>query len=399
MTQPIAPCDVRVTRTARTALGIANASDAKENRETYTPTLRAGDGVVAAYGAQADDWEPIRRALEREIPAATVEPVEGLPEGGSDGSVSLRFRTAEHRNFLYSYGGSLGASVLVADRLPGLPGLDPDQGAVVDRVLTTGGVVVFANERVPGHEVVVSGRHYDGNGRAGAKVEKHTLPAVFIDVPSHVTVPQAVLSPMAARELGLAPATVGMYVTGSTITADQERNADEAVAAIVPYAGLYVERGYQGDDATRILLLILGSLGAVLMLGGTLTTTYLALSDARPDLATLGAVGAAPRTRRAVAGSFAVVVALVGGVVGAAVGFIPGIAVARPLTSSQGVYTAPSGGSGSSGFNADQLPVTGPFLDIPWLLIVALVVALPLVTALVVAATTRPRLPLVARLD
>ena len=45
-----------------------------------------------------------------------------------------------------------------------------------------------------------------------------------------------------------------------------------------------------------ILLLILGSLGAVLMLGGTLTTTYLALSDARPDLATLGAVGAAPRT-------------------------------------------------------------------------------------------------------
>ena len=124
------------------ALGIANASDAKENRETYTPTLRAGDGVVAAYGAQADDWEPIRRALEREIPAATVEPVEGLPEGGSDGSVSLRFRTAEHRNFLYSYGGSLGASVLVADRLPGLPSLDPDQGAVVDRVLTTGRYVI-----------------------------------------------------------------------------------------------------------------------------------------------------------------------------------------------------------------------------------------------------------------
>ena len=76
-----------------------------------------------------------------------------------------------------------------------------------------------------------------------------------------------------------------------------------------------------------IILLVLGALGGVLMLGGTLTATFLALSDARPDLATLSAVGAAPRTRRGVAGSFALVVALVGALVGAVVGFIPGMAV------------------------------------------------------------------------
>ena len=63
------------------------------------------------------------------------------------------------------------------------------------------------------------------------------------------------------------------------------------------------------------------------MLGGTLTATFLALSDARPDLATLSAVGASPRTRRGVAAAYAVVVGLVGAVLGAAVGFIPGIAV------------------------------------------------------------------------
>ena len=69
--------------------------------------------------------------------------------------------------------------------------------------------------------------------------------------------------------------------------------------------GFYVERGYQAPDETVILLLVLGGLGGVLMLGGTLTATFLALSDARPDLATLSAVGASPRTRRGVAAAYA----------------------------------------------------------------------------------------------
>ena len=42
---------------------------------------------------------------------------------------------------------------------------------------------------------------------------------------------------------------------------------------------------------------------------------------------------------------------------------------------------------------------TGPFLDVPWLLIVGLVLLLPLLTAAVVGLTARSRLPLVARLD
>jgi len=58
------------------------------------------------------------------------------------------------------------------------------------------------------------------------------------------------------------------------------------------------------------------------MLGGTLTATFLALSDARPDLATLSAVGASPRRRRTIASAYALVVGLVGAVLGAAVGFI-----------------------------------------------------------------------------
>jgi putative ABC transport system permease protein len=168
------------------------------------------------------------------------------------------------------------------------------------------------------------------------------------------------------------------------VSEQQQESANEALAASSESASLYVERGYQVDDETMVAQIILLVLGGVLMLGGTLTATFLALSDARPDLATLSAVGASPRTRRGVAAAYAVVVGLVGAVLGAAVGFIPGIAVTWPLTSNSGL---------------DGGPPTGPFLDVPWLMILGLVVVLPAVTAVVVGLFARSRLPLVARLD
>ena len=106
--------------------------------------------------------------------------------------------------------------------------------------------------------------------------------------------------------------------------------------ALSTETSVYVERGYQADDEVVVVQLVLGALGAVLMLGGTLTATFLALSDARPDLATLSAVGAAPRTRRGVAAAYALVVGLVGSVLGALVGAVPGVAITYPLTRGYG---------------------------------------------------------------
>ena len=132
----------------------------------------------------------------------------------------------------------------------------------------------------------------------------------------------------------------------------------------------------------KVVLWILFGLAGVLMLGGTLTATFLALSDARPDLATLSAVGASPRMRRAVAAAYAVSVGLVGAILGAAVGLVPGIAISYPLTR-----------------NFTGSPGPTHYLEIPWLEIIGLVVLLPVVTALVVGLLARSRLPLVARLD
>jgi putative ABC transport system permease protein len=175
---------------------------------------------------------------------------------------------------------------------------------------------------------------------------------------------------------------VGLHLHGSFISTAEQDHLTEAFAALSPRLQLYVEHGYQVPGSEKVVLWILFGLAGVLMLGGTLTATFLALSDARPDLATLSAVGASPRMRRAVAAAYAVSVGVVGAVLGAAVGFVPGIAVTYPLTRDF------SGGSGPS-----------HYLAIPWLEIVGLVVLLPLVTALVVGLLARSRLPLVARLD
>ena len=102
--------------------------------------------------------------------------------------------------------------------------------------------------------------------------------------------------------------------------------------------------------------------------------------------ATLAAVGASPRTRRAVAASYGLGLAVLGAALGRQDGFVPGIAVTYPLTGADWVQEVDP-----------SLPTH--FLDVPWLLIGSLVVALPLLTAVLVGATTRSRLPLVARLD
>jgi putative ABC transport system permease protein len=208
------------------------------------------------------------------------------------------------------------------------------------------------------------------------------VPAVVVRAPDTGPAVVGVLSPSVAKALHMRVRTVGLVLTGETLTSTQSADLQQVLTGMDKNSYLYTERGYQVSGNEKVVLWILFGLAAVLMLGGTLTATFLALSDARPDLATLSAVGASPRTRRAVAAAYAVSIGLVGAVLGAAVGLVPGIAVSYPLTRN---FT---GGPGPS-----------HYLSIPWLEIVGLVVLLPLLTAGVVGLLARSRLPLVARLD
>lgn len=381
------------------ALGVGLTSDEKENRETYSASLPDGMGVVTAYGA-APDWPAIRAAVEREAPDADVTEVRGIPENSDADGYSYASVQAPGVDYLLEMsGGSLGASILVSDDgLPGaILGLDDDDGtaASASTVLGDGGLVAFRSPsvQVDADTATLVFETYDNVSGEPLETRRVTLPAAYLEVPADWVGPTAVVSSAGARELGVAPQTVSLIIGAGQIDERTQDAIDEVLGGMASGvdegASLYVERGYVADDETLIAQLILVALGGVLMLGGTLTATFLALSDARPDLATLSAVGAAPRTRRGVAAAYAVVVGFVGAVLGAAVGFIPGIAVTYPLTSQNYGMIASDGSVSSS----------GPFLDVPWLMVLGLVVALPLLTAAVVATFARSRLPLVARLD
>lgn len=360
------------------ALGIANSSDAAQNRETYTPVLPMGQASLSVYQGHRD-WPAYAAVVRRIVPGATVTRIRGLPDG------PLHFRVpGTPGELLDAYGGSLGSTVLVDDRSVPVevrPLTDAERARVRD-TLGRGGAVVFTSSPVDAAEVTLRGKVFGRHGHP-QKLTRITVPALFLPVqPGAVSLLQGVIAPSVAHKAGVAPETVGLLASGTTISKQQEADVNEVMGGLTDNAYFYVERGYQDSNATKILLLILGCLGGVLMLGGTLTATFLALSDARPDLATLSAVGAAPRTRRGVAAAYAVVIGLVGAVLGALVGFIPGIAVTYPLTRPYSGHVGPS-----------------HYLDVPWLLIGSLVVVLPLLTAAVVGLTARSRLPLVARLD
>ena len=350
------------------ALGIAVTSDEAENEGTYTPTLAQGQAAVTGYDLKPARWDELRQAAEREVPDADVTPVLGVVERGQQ----VKLTAPSHpRGLLESMTVNFGSSILVADAVPAIvPGIAATDRARADEMLASGGAVVLADEPVDDETAIV---------RRGD--ERVTVPAVYLHLDGFGYPPlAAILPPAVAERIGAATRTGALAVTGTDVSEAQQENLSEAVAAISLNAGFYVERGYQADQGVLIVQLVLAGLGAVLMLGGTLTATFLALSDARPDLATLAAVGASPRRRRSIAASYALVIGFVGSVLGAAVGFIPGLAVTVPLT-------APA--------DSD----TGPFLDVPWLLIAGLVVGLPLVTALVVGLSTRSRLPLAMRTD
>lgn len=402
-------------------MGIAMTSDAKENEATYTPSLAIGDASVNADiepdGRFQPDWDAMERIVTTAAPDAQVQRPEGVlfrAEGDRYYDVQFRAPGAQYPLPLNSWRAQF-SSVLVSDGawpafLRPVEGMDV---AAAERMLKEGGVVVFARDAGPDRVDVVAGPTDEsegagdeaGNG-SGADQVRLTVPALVVPVGFHEAPAQAVVSRAVAKQMGLTTGVMGLHVSGVTIDKATQRDIEERIQDLDVPGSLYVERGYQPDGGAIVAQLVMIALGAVLMIGGTLTATFLALSDARPDLATLSAVGAAPATRRRVAGAYAFTIGAVGALLGAAVGFVPGIAAAYSATDQSWrlnecryeIASTPK--PDAALLDSCTAAATGPmhYLDIPWLTIAAVVVLLPLLVSAIVWLSARSRLPLVARL-
>lgn len=370
------------------ALGIAATSQELADQLSYEPQAQMGSGNLTwtpevLTGETAPDaaatWRRIEDAVHRSAPGVEVAETRGpddLYDPNGYTNTWVDGPAVEPDECCLS---SYGPGIAVADHAAEL-GLSGEPARRIDEGLAAGRVVVLTLRTDGVAETTIRSETWRERSDEAESATADTVPAQLVAWDDAAWGPAPALSVMptaVADDIGVEVVTRSLRLTGD-IDRDTETRIAESVGGVAEDTRLYVERGYQRPPESLIVLIVLAALGGVLMLGGTLTATFLALSDARPDLATLSAIGAAPRTRRRVAAAYALVVGFVGAVLGAAVGFVPGVAISRPLTS---------------------LRESGPHLAIPWLMIVVIVVALPLLTAAVVGLTARSRLPLVARLD
>jgi putative ABC transport system permease protein len=394
--------------TALTAFSIGLASDTKQQMAQYVPQGLAGEGVLHTGDAETrlaadaalvkvgndvvrtpflvvrgvdDPFGPPPGAVAETKPQQFVSAVpsgcslaESIVQSGPDGRCTSLGTHASNNGFI---------GVLPAAEIARRLHLDGAQRQSVER----GGIVVAVPglAQLPSLTMVSGTFVLDQNSYAATQVAEQSrseLPVVAVpaSVVGSGAMPEqsgAFVTPETARRLGwptqqqsvLLRAADGGAIDKATQTQLDERLGDQG--------GLYVERGFQRYD--QGVMRVMFGIAAFLILVVTLISTALSMAEQQVDMATFAAVGATRRTRRALAASQAMVVGLVGAVLGVAMGLVPGIAISYPLTAESGAFDPGTGG---------VLPPTH-FLAIPWLPLGLVVVGVPLLAGLLSALAIR----------
>ncbi|RKN43144.1 FtsX-like permease family protein [Streptomyces hoynatensis] len=410
--------------------------DEAKQRAEYQAALP--DGWVSVSAMERDQRELLPQAVrvaERELPVAERAELGGVLPGGADcdpyaddcGSAGLSI--PEENRCALTYGDAMALSAaerrewsedprctddpsqgqgLTSSDMAGSPALGVGGPEILDLLgigdrearaaLEAGEVLVFNPalldegpdgepaitllETLPGHEY--------GDGTPEEEADR------TLGFPAHLVEGEswglpALISPEAAERAGLATGVHSVYWTTSRPPTDGERQAFDAALDRLgspPYG--YVESGYQGSDDAGLLILTLAAM--VITLGAAGIATGLAQADAEEDLATLAAVGAAPRLRRALSGLQCGLIALLGVLLGTVSGVVSGVAL---RLAAHRADLADWQKTIDQGWESSARPRL--FVGLPWETFAQLVVVVPLLACLVAALLTRSRVPLARR--
>lgn len=369
-----------------TALGVYVASDEANGARHYQPTTPLGY-VALTTTTPRNTWpvpSPDLSPVAAELPTRDVVVMEGARQGCMFGRcgpwklVPARPGGCSATSGCTNSFASRWAAWLTGDTVTyrALTGADADPE--VTQALADGGVVLAGDST----QYLRDGHIEARNRRTGETV---TLPAVAAPA-SEVGITarfEVLFSPAAFDQLGLE-----RHAYGATITTTQPPTSAQLAAArhamhgVVPHGQLDVGVPWEDQSGLAIRLLLLAA--AVIAVAATATAVGLAAADGRADLATLAAVGAAPRTRRWLAASQAALIACLGTVLGVAGGLVVGVAA---VNATPDRYLGTVAG-------APTIP-----LEVPWPALLQVAVVIPAVTVVAAWLFTRSRLPMVQRLD
>jgi putative ABC transport system permease protein len=389
------------------ASGLVMTSDDARWERLYEPSAPVGAALlqVGMDPMAREDPAVVRskltqaaQILQATLPVSDVVPLAGLRSANADEELNIfpmlnperecplyniPYPTAEQMRqyasdercdtFVAKQSTALGMIVDDGTAVSALTGRDDPE---VREALARGAVVVPNPDQVwPDGTAHLSLDRYPVGG-GDADIRELRVPAVAADLPGDLIVlSRSVLPEMEAEERPL-----GLIAPSTRVPteAEEERSAAALAATGLNDHWFYVERGYVSQD--RIAVLVLAGAALVIALGATGIAVGLAAAESRADLATLAAVGAAPRMRRRVAGGQGAVVAVLGTALGVVAGSVLGIVIVLMLRHGQPV------------------PDMSWQLAVPWPELAALAVGIPVLATAAGFVFTRSRLPMVRRL-
>jgi putative ABC transport system permease protein len=382
------------------------ASDAQYRDRTYLPISTPGTTVVHTTGSAVplDAQRPAIEATIRDtLPGATtITPVPVFAEP-TDGTTAMVMVIDPYGAGFGRGPDGLGAPVVDDGGLVPLLGLTGATADAAVAALREGRAVVPRGTTAPDGTVQLDIQAYAaGRAELGQTSEDRTVrvPATEVGDGLEAVPNLPILPPTLLGELGGEERVERFVVETETVptTAQEETLTNRLGELAVPPepdptgsapgsaggdAAFVTARTERGQDPTAqtIAALIVASIAAVVALIVTWLAAGLAAAESRPDLATLEAVGAAPRTRRTVVAAQAGAIAVVGTVLGLGIGGVLGVALVRLMRSWEMASTA---GAWT--------------VEVPWLWLAGLAILLPALAIAAAWLAARPRLLLTRRL-
>ena len=266
--------------------------------------------------------------------------------------------------------------------------LDSDEAAAATKVLAQGGIVVGDPALVDDGMVTVEVLTFN-DGATDTTPTRHsqvTAPGYAMeDAPTDLVL----MSQDAGSALNIS-FKHRPYVVTLPDTVPSQAQLDSLNASLTD-AGLSTPGGDETPISVRVdttiideteaiptEVLIITLVTGLLALAATAVATTLAMSESRRDLTTLGTIGAAPGVRRRLALSQAAVMSGLGAVLG----IVAGIGFTTMTLIGENAHTA------------DRYPLVPAYpLDIPWVTVAVVLVAVPAMAMLGAGLLTRSRIP------